>query len=278
MSPKGLAIAIGLTAGLVLVFFGNRPAQADRDIVYAARYYAPPGSRRTSHFHLYRINPDGTGKTQLTFGSGDEGEAKWTPDGRRITFVARAGPAGPDTLCEISAGGGRRRVLRGLADASPAEAGPVLGYRLENEAAESSSAPDRHVLIDRKTGQRQALAVPAHDDLNDALLPMPGRGLVYAANAHNSTVGTDYLFYRLNPETKALHYLTEGQFLAWSPDGANFCTAPGRDTTAYDGRRLVWSAPLYVRAAAGGPMRPLTPRLSWVTGADWRTPPLRKPL
>ena len=115
---------------------------------------------------------------------------------------------------------------------------------------------------------------------------------MYAANNHNSTVGRDYLFYRLTPETGALHYLTEGQFLAWSPDGSRICTAPGRDTTPYEKRRyafavqkgasaeertedeyrLVWSAPLYVRASAGGSMWALTPRLSWVTGADWRKP------
>ncbi len=55
--------------------------------------------------------------------------------------------------------------------------------------------------------------------------------------------------------------------------------APGRDTTPYDKRanprpgsafRLVWTAPRSIRAAAGGPMRALTPRLSYVTAADWR--------
>ena len=263
---------------------------SDRDIVYAARYYTLPGSHRTSHFHLYRINPDGTGKTQLTFGNGDEEQPKWSADGRRVTFVEDTGPPWIQTLCEINASGGRGRVLRQLTGSAFSNDLQTPGYRLENMEAADDQAPDRHILIDLKSGQRRTLPVPPHADIQDVLLPMPGQDLVYAANNHNSTVGTDYLFYRLNPDPGTMRYLTEGQFLAWSPDGLHFCTAPGRDTAPYERRRvsyssdeyygsvarkyrLVWFAPLCVRATAGGPMRALTPRLSWVTGADWRRPP-----
>jgi len=284
---------IGLSAGIA--------AQADRDIVYAARYYAPPGSHRTSHFHLYRINPDGTGRTQLTFGAGDEERPHWSADGLRVRFVEDTESPWLQTLCEVNANGGRRRVLKKLTDrASPEDLHEDLQtprYRLENSEASRADAPDQHILIDLQTGRRQTLTVPEHTDLNDLLMPMLGGALVYAANNHNSTVGTDYLFYRLTPETGMLHYLTEGQFLAWSPDGLRFCTAPGQDTIPYQKRhdpfavskdaspeervageyRLVWSAPLYIRATVGGPMRALTPRLSYVMGADWRRPPPAAP-
>ena len=71
------------TRWLVLLMLGLcGTAHADRDIVYSARYYAPPGSHRTSHFHIYRINPDGTGKTQLTFGMLDDYAPKWSADGK----------------------------------------------------------------------------------------------------------------------------------------------------------------------------------------------------
>ena len=75
---------------LLLVFFylGVVSAHADRDIVYAARYYAPPGSHRTSHFHLYRVNSDGTGRTQLTYGTNDEDQPQWSPDGDWICIVS----------------------------------------------------------------------------------------------------------------------------------------------------------------------------------------------
>lgn len=277
---------------------GVAPVRADHDIVYAARYYTPPGSHRTSHFHLYRINPNGTGKTQLTFGRGDEQQPKWSADGRHVTFIEITGqsPSWSQTVCEINANGGQRHMLRKLTDSTSPDELQTPGYRLENIESANDQASDQHVLIDLKSGRRLALAVPAHDDLYDAVLPMPGHDLVYAANNHNSTVGTDYLFYRLDPATGSLHYLTEGQFLAWSPDGLRFCTAPGRDTTPYEKRRnplavrtgasaaeraedeyrSVWFAPLFIRDIEGGPMRQLTPRLSWVTGADWRRKPNSK--
>ena len=268
---------------------GLTAAHADRDIVYAARYYTPPGSHRTSHFHLYRINPDGTGKTQLTFGNGDEEEPHWSADGRRITFTAYAASSDTAMLCEIGASGSKRRVLKTLTDNDYPHLPPVANYRLENTGDDAEEI-DHHILVNLKTGHRMTLTVPDHGNLSDLLLAVPGGGLIYAVNNHNSTVGTDYLFYQLNPSTGTLRYLTEGQFLAWSPDGSHFCTAPGRDTTPYEKRkepyaipkgaladeitdaeyRMVWFAPLYVRATAGGPMRQLTPWLSIVTGADWR--------
>jgi hypothetical protein len=75
-----------LVLWLLLCLCGAVPAYADRDIVYAARYYTPPGSHRTSHFHLYRINPDGTGRTQLTYGDEDDSDPHWSPDGRWIVY------------------------------------------------------------------------------------------------------------------------------------------------------------------------------------------------
>lgn len=264
-------------------------AHADRDIVYAARYYAPPGSHRTSHFHLYRINPDGTGKTQLTFGM-DEEFPRWSADGKEITFVAYQA-ASPATLCRIDADGKHQRVIRTLGEEETLPGPATPGYRLENiDPVLPDDNEAKHFLVNVRTGHRLLLTVPDHDDYNDALFPMPGGSLVYGANNHNSTVGTDYSFYRLNPDTGALKFITTGQFLIWSPDGTHFCVARGRDTVPYDRRRdppppppgetpedkiareyrLVWAAPLLVRAAGGGPMRQLTPRLSYVTGADWR--------
>jgi hypothetical protein len=281
--------------GLVLLFFmgllDGTAAYADRDIVYAARYYTPPGSHRTSHFHLYRINPDGTGRTQLTFGNGDDWEPRWTLDGQYITFSEYETLLHSATLCKIDANGRRRRVLKRMAsdDNSWPPVPMVTQYRLDDDVATSYELPDKHILVSLKTGQRLTLKVPLHEDSSDDLLPMPGN--------HNTVFKTDYLYYRLNPKTGALHRLIDGQFLVWSPDGSKFCTVPGPNTTPYERRReprtirkdasseersnteyvKVWFAPLYVRATAGGPMKQLTPRLSWVTGADWRKPPKAKP-
>lgn len=273
---------------LLLCFVST--ARADRDIVYAARYYAPPGSHRTSHFHLYRINPDGTGKTQLTFGA-DEELPQWTADGKQITFVVYHEVAPYITLCRMDADGKNRRVIRTFADLETLPGPVTSGYRVENVYPTLPDDSDaKHFLVNIRTGHRLRLTVPDHDDYSDVLFPQPGGGLVYGANNYNSTVGTNYAFYRLNPNTGALQAITTGQFLAWSPDGTRFCVARGRVTVPYERRRdpplaepgetpegrverqyrLVWAAPLFVRTAGGGPMRQLTPRLSYVAGADWR--------
>src|ERR687887_1887465 len=39
--------------------------------------------------HLWRINNDGTGATQLTYGDRGESSPRWSPDGSRIAFLAR---------------------------------------------------------------------------------------------------------------------------------------------------------------------------------------------
>ena len=91
---------------LLLLIWGTRFAYADGDIVYAARYYLPPGSKGTSHFHLYRINPDGTGKRQITFGKYDDDNPVWSPNGQEILFIREALRADREDLCLISARGG----------------------------------------------------------------------------------------------------------------------------------------------------------------------------
>jgi hypothetical protein len=75
---------------LVLAAFGSMAARADRDIVYGARYYLKPGLHGRSHFHLYRVNPDGSGRTQITRGKGDD--IYLVPgDHNKIIYGAHAG-------------------------------------------------------------------------------------------------------------------------------------------------------------------------------------------
>jgi WD40 repeat protein len=83
------------------------PARAQGEIIYSARYYYPPGDKRASSFHLYRINPDGTGRKQITTGALDDVRPVWSPDGGAVLFereirqdTTRA------SLCLVGANGG----------------------------------------------------------------------------------------------------------------------------------------------------------------------------
>jgi hypothetical protein len=79
-----------LTLFTLVLFLPTAYAQKnDRPIVYAARYYYPPNQKTEKHSysHLYRINPDGSGKQQLTFDNNDDVSPRWSPDGKQVLFL-----------------------------------------------------------------------------------------------------------------------------------------------------------------------------------------------
>lgn len=120
---------IGASLFLVVAGIGTgAPVFADRDIVYAGQYYRWSGEYHRSPYggkpqptlddvgpsHLYRINPDGSGRTRLTSGPYNDWYPAWSPNGRYIAFM-RSDPEDLNVrLCLIDAGGGPVRTLVGL--------------------------------------------------------------------------------------------------------------------------------------------------------------------
>lgn len=91
------------------------PAHAERDIAYSARYYLKPGSRGTSRSYIYTINPDGSGRKQLTSGPNNDQYPQWSPNGKQILFIRNPDTTTPQ-LCIVGANGGPVRKVMTLDD------------------------------------------------------------------------------------------------------------------------------------------------------------------
>jgi dipeptidyl aminopeptidase/acylaminoacyl peptidase len=66
-------------------------------------------NRRVSH--IYRINADGSGQMQLTFGERGENSPRWSPDGKLIAFITRRDPDATNQIYLLSVDGGEARRL-----------------------------------------------------------------------------------------------------------------------------------------------------------------------
>jgi dipeptidyl aminopeptidase/acylaminoacyl peptidase len=71
--------------------------------------------------HIWRINADGSGAMQLTYGERGETSPRWSPDSKRIAFLARRGDSEDNQIYVLEADGGEARQLtkHGSAPASP---------------------------------------------------------------------------------------------------------------------------------------------------------------
>ncbi|MGC4043002.1 MAG: hypothetical protein QM758_04295 [Armatimonas sp.] len=129
-----------------------------RPIVYSARYYSSPRQpKKSSYWHLYRINPDGTGRVQLTDIHADDQTPQWSPGGSYISFLRRRRAfretEGATTLCICDDDGDVRTVYSNTG---------YFEYRwlsrstlLVQENKNYPNRPQRYFKIDAQTGRRQ---------------------------------------------------------------------------------------------------------------------------
>jgi Tol biopolymer transport system component len=61
--------------------------------------------------HIWRVNADGSGSVQLTYGERGESAPRWSPDGRRIAFLSRRGDNEDAQLYLLDNDGGEARQL-----------------------------------------------------------------------------------------------------------------------------------------------------------------------
>ena len=72
--------------------------------------------------HLWRARTDGTEVVQLTFGTDNETEPRWSPDGRQVVFIGKRNGTEVSQVYLLSMGGGEARALTSHATAVSAPA------------------------------------------------------------------------------------------------------------------------------------------------------------
>ena len=98
-------------------------------------------NRRISH--IYRINADGTGQVQLTFGERGESSARWSPDGKSIAFTTRRDPDTDNQIYLLSVEGGEARRLTNHATAPGSLTWAPDGKSIYFVAADAKSADEK---------------------------------------------------------------------------------------------------------------------------------------
>jgi Tol biopolymer transport system component len=64
------------------------------------------GWNRGKDYEIYTINPNGSGKTQLTHNNTDDIDPAYSPDGKKIVYAGEDGPKGDLEIYTINASGG----------------------------------------------------------------------------------------------------------------------------------------------------------------------------
>lgn len=177
-------------AGVLLVVGFARACFADGDIVFSARFYNPPSkAEQKSYWHLYRINPDGSGKRQITSGAFDDIDPQWSPDGRLVAF-ARAAAAGvpgrdeigtlkPKDLCLINTATGDIRTLRHYEAGLWQGLEPGISWSPGgNEIAVTAAQKDGKVSIDILSVRSSSLIRRFDNAHRFVWSPEGGRGIV----------------------------------------------------------------------------------------------------
>jgi TolB protein len=170
-------------------------------------------SRRDGPSHVYVMNADGSGTTQLTSGKHQDAGPSWAPDGKRIAFV-RDGQ-----LYVMSSTGGDPHKLTdatGGEDGEPAWSpdGSRLAYvrRLPGYAT-------REIWLANAEGKERVRLTRLDAATYGPAWSPDGRRIVFTSNAQDDR----YQLYEIGVDGKGLDRLTfqPGEYFdpSWSPDG-----------------------------------------------------------
>jgi len=174
-------------------------------------------SDRDGNNEIYRMNPDGSGQTNLTSNAGNDNSPLWDPTGERIAFLSDR--SGTQELYTMAADG------TGVIDVSNGQA---------QDAAWSADGTQL-AFTSTRTGNPEIYRVPATGGL---ALNLTGLGVSTTATATWSPDGTKLAFvtggriYSMNNDGTNQTAISQGALRGdkapvWSPDGAHIAFARG---------------------------------------------------
>ena len=228
--------------------------------------WSPDGSRVAfdgvaddGHIHIFAVNAEGTGLTQITSGDGEEIDASWSPDGTRLAVETQRSPSEPTGIAIVDVATGDIRM--------------ITENPFDGDDAKPTWSPDgTRIAFARSRGeQKRPSAVFVMDADGSSLQRITPRGL----NAYRpawSPDGTQIIFntndtseriqdaeiYIVASDGSGLRRLTHEKYASafrptWSPDGEWILftrfTFPGQLTKSFD---------LYVMRPDGTDVRPVT--------------------
>jgi Tol biopolymer transport system component len=231
------------------------------------------GEADDGHAHIFAVNADGTGLTQITSGDGDEIDATWSPDGTQLAVERQRSPSEPTGIAIVDVATGELRMIT---------ENPIDGY----DAFPAWSPDGTRIAFARSPGDQQYpwSAVFVVDVDGRGMQRVTPRGL----NAYRpawSPDGTQIIFntndtperiqdaeiYIVASDGSGLRRLTHEENASafrptWSPDGEWILFTrfafPGQLTKSFD---------IYVMRPDGTDLRPVTSTPDVAENAgDWR--------
>jgi dipeptidyl aminopeptidase/acylaminoacyl peptidase len=240
--------------------------------------------------HIWRVNADGSAAAQLTYGERGETTPRWSPDGKRLAFLARRGESEETQIFILESDGGEARQLTqhgtAISNIQWAPDGKTI-YFLAPEA-KTKEEKDREKLKDdvyayeENYKQRHLWTADAGDGTTKRIT----NGDYSVLNFDLSESGRKIAFHR--SITPLLDNLDEGEVWVMNADGSSAVQLT-RNTVSESGAELspddtqviftsganaafetYYNTNLFLVPASGGDARPIVPDLPHdVDRASW---------
>ena len=128
-------------------------------------------------FHVWRVNADGSGAVQLTSGIKGESSPRWSPDGKRLAFIATRDSTKEAQLYVLAMDGGEgRRLTAHATDVSAIEWSPdgrfIYFLAADDKSAEEKAREKDHDDVyryDENFQQRHLWRIPADSGAEERL-------------------------------------------------------------------------------------------------------------